>query len=190
MATQQTTLVGAITNRDIYAQFAIAPPYPPNSYALIDGELCAIVAQPVSTVLSLLRRGLDGGVVAAHPAGAPVTIMQGGDLPALLPATDTSYPPAPARSFTASGAIDPNPGIVTLNGNGALAMTLAAPSPSLQGQQLFISATGKAAHTVAVGGTNGIGGKTITFPAYQTTVILIPISGGWTIGSAAGATIA
>lgn len=194
MATQQTTLVGAITAKDQYATFALAPPYPQNSYALIDGELCAVVAPPfvgpatASTTQTQLRRGLDGGTVTAHAAAAPVVIMQGADLAQPLPGSEIGYPQVPPRSFAAAGAIDPNPGIVFLNGGAAMAMTLAPPAAGFQGQLLTVVSTTKFAHTLAVSGTQGVGGHTITFPAYQNTVTLVAAVGGWTLGALGMAT--
>jgi hypothetical protein len=200
MAKTTTTLSSAVAVNDTSIVVASATGFAAGSVIVIDQEVMK-VTQPYSsgTTIGVLR-GRDGTATAAHKSGAMVTAMLASDLPTpLAPQSFVQYhtqKPNVRTSYSASGAITlPQPGAdatAILNGTGALAMTVAAPTADMDGSRLTISGNGKAAHTVTVAGGLGLVGATadvLTFSATQQMAVELIASGiSWqATGSVAGA---
>jgi len=134
----------------------------------IDNEYMRVLSVPAAATTPVpVLRGQEGSAQVAHPISAQATF---GLTPSNL-GTDWTQPAAgqgvlgsgaPAvvyQSYSASGAITlPGPNqimIAELNGTGALAMTVAAPTAAIRGSKLTIVGNGKAAHTVTF--TTGLG---------------------------------
>lgn len=87
---------------------------------------------------------------------------------------------SPVNYLTASGAIPVQSGTFALNGSGALAMTLAAPTTAQDGVTLTISAQTAHAHTVTTPANTINGNKdTVTYAAVGDFVVLRAVNGLW-----------
>lgn len=190
MALTSTTLSAAATNKDKSILVASATGFAAGSYVLIGRELCRVSKEYVSgTTIPLDQRGLDGAQVA-HVTSELVTVGLASDFPAPVPggAGGNVYPAAPGMDiayYSAAGAITlPSGGrnmMAVILGTGALAMTLASPTREMEGCQLIVTNTGKAAHTVTL--TAGFGANTtnsdvVTFNAGQSGGFLAVAAGG------------
>src|SRR5262245_51066770 len=102
MATTQTTLAGPLGKNDIYALFTAVTGVVPGMLAIIGAEVCTISASAVGNMVPL-RRGIEGGIVTAHPAGEPVNFGLASDLPLPPPGDVVAFPQGGSRSFVASG---------------------------------------------------------------------------------------
>lgn len=96
-------------------------------------------------------------------------------------------------TYTASGAIAVEPGVVTLNAGSALAMTLVDPTTAQNGMIMVIRSATAQAHTVTY--TAGFNGGTTnrdvaTYSVIGSTLIIIAIAGNWCVLSAATVAIA
>lgn len=96
-------------------------------------------------------------------------------------------------TYTASGAITVEPGIVTLNAGSALAMTLVDPTVAQNGMVMIIRSATAQAHTVTY--TAGFNGGTTardvaTYSVIGSTLIIMAINGNWCVISAATVAIA
>lgn len=163
MAFNKTTTSSAVATTDQSVVVASATGAAVGSWIRIDDEMMQIRKDYVSGTTIPVTRGLDGSVVAAHPATANVVIGLASDF--ANPGTggpSVTYPSQKARqivSYSANGAIAlPVNGMDTvaiLNGTGALTMTLANPTKDMDGVLLYIVANGKAAHGLTI--TSGLG---------------------------------
>ena len=204
MAKTTTTLSSAVTVNDTSIVVASATGFTAGNVVVIDQEVMKVTQPYTSGTTIGVLRGRDGTATAAHKSGAMVTTMLASDLPTpLSPQTVVQYhtqKPNVRTSYSASGAITlPNPGsdaTAVLNGTGALAMTVAAPTADMDGCRLTIVGNGKAAHTVTVATGLGAVGATadvLTFAAGQQMAIdLIAAGVAWQTPSvvAGAATIA
>jgi hypothetical protein len=204
MAKTSTTLSSAVTVNDTSIVVASATGVSVGAIVVVDAEVMQVTKGWSSGTTLPVLRGRDGTATAAHVSGAMVTIMLASDLPSpLSPQAFVQYQtqkPNVRTSYGASGAITlPAPGTdatAVLNGTGALAMTVAAPTADMNGSKLTIVGNGKAAHTVTV--TTGLGavGATadvLTFAAGQQMAIELVAAGvAWQAPSvvAGAATIA
>jgi hypothetical protein len=167
MALTTTTLSAAIGLTDTTMTVASATGFAVGSLARIDTEVVKVSGGYVAGTTTVpILRGQDGTVTATHPITANVIVGTAADsaLPAAGADDSVTYPARPARplaSYTAAGAIAlPAAGqdaVAVINGTAALAMTVAVPTKDMDGSILYIINGGKAAHTVTVNGTAGLG---------------------------------
>lgn len=197
MAFTTTTLSSAVAVTDNSIVVASATGFVAKSLVRVNGEMMEIAQNYSSGTTIPVKRGQDGTTTTAHPATSNVTVGTAADFaaaPAGVPLAITypSQPAFPLFSYSAAGALTPKQGIHIINGTGALAMTLAAPTKDQDGQIMIVVANGKAAHTVT--NTAGFGANTtasdvVTFHATQTTAFMcVACNGVWVlIGFVAGA---
>lgn len=170
MALTTTTLNGAIGVDDVSLRVTSGTGFGKGKYILLDDEklLQSADADAASPTIIPVIRGVNGSVAAAHVTSANVTVGTGAEFTGEAVTTPLGYPLAGRerrkRSYSASGAITlPSPGtdmVAILNGTGALAMTVAAPTKDMDDSLLFVVANGAAAHTVQfTGGLSLAGGS-------------------------------
>lgn len=192
MAINKTTLSAAVAVNDTSIVVASATGLAINAVIRVDQEIMKVAQAWSSGTTVPVLRGQDGSATAAHKASANVIIELASDLAGPAPLTTVQFPTVRARqvvSYSASGAIAiPAPGsdtVVTLNGTGALAMTLANPTTDMDGDILYIVANGKAAHTVTYSAGVGNGGGTMDVGTYnateQTGCALMAVGGFWVL---------
>lgn len=194
MAITTTTLSAAVGINDTTILLASLTSLAAGQLARIDGEYLRILSVPsAATVPVPVLRGQEGSAQVAHATGAMVSF--GTASPVAGPA-DWAQPAAGSitygsgsptivhRSYSAAGAIElPGPGqimIAEINGTGALAMTVAAPTAAIRGSMLRIVGNGKAAHTVTFATGLGAVGATAdvaTFAAGQQQAIEVIAAG-------------
>lgn len=187
MALTNTTLASAQAASDTVAVLAASTGVVANGLLLIDGEIQKIVSSYTTAgngVNVPVIRAQVGTFASAHPSGALVATGAASDSEwgNNAPQTVVQYPIAtPARlkaSYSASGAITlPTAGndlVVFLNGTSVLAMTVAAPTSSLNGSVLWIASDGVAQHTVQfTGGLSGAGGSYDVLTINATAPVLL-----------------
>jgi len=190
MALATTTLSSKVLVTDTSINVAANTSIAVGRLIRIDGEFMQVsaawgtTAYPTSGTLVPVLRGKDGTTTAAHPSGANVTHGVAGDLmlppvgeefsvtnPAAPCIPNYSYGIAGALTLGGAGAVGPQ-AFHVINGTNALAMTLAAPTADMDGQIVIVASNGKAAHTLAVSGNNGIGNagagyRTLTWAAVR-----------------------
>jgi hypothetical protein len=192
MALTTTTLSSAVAQSDISIVVASATGFAAGNLVLIDGEQMQVAKNYVSGTTIPVQRGLDGTVQTTHKATANVNTFLASDQPGPSGQTYTQWPTVRSRralSYSAAGAITlPIPGedmVAIINGTGALAMTLAAPTKDMDGCILYIIANGKAAHTVTITAGVGAGGATMDVGTYnateQTGCALMAMNGAWVL---------
>ncbi len=167
MALTTTTLSAAVAVGDTSITPTATTGFAAGSVIRCDQELMLVGwgyvagASPVAVI-----RGQQGTIAQAHVSGANVTVGVASDwASSQAPQTVPQYPIAgrarTLTSYSAAGAITlPVAGsdaVAVLNGTNALAMTITAPGKDLDGSIIYIVSNGKAAHTVDVDGTVGIG---------------------------------
>jgi hypothetical protein len=199
MALASTTLSGAIGRDDDRIKVASATGFAVGNLVLVDGELMLQTSAAVGTTIGV-KRGMDGTYHQPHPTGAIVATGLASDFASPAAGRITAFGPSaapafdPVASYSAAGAIDTSKsGTHLLNGAGALAMTLAAPTQGQTGQVITIASTGIGAHTVTA--TGGFGGgatasDVATFPAFSTSFTCVALNGKWVVQSNGGVTIA
>lgn len=178
MALNTTTLSLAVAINDKSINVASATGAVAGAYVKIDGEVMQITKEYVSGTVLPVIRAQDSTQPIAHVKTANVLIFLGTDAGLVGPGGPSNvYPTQPARvvrSYIAAGAITlPVQGqdmIAEILSTAALAMTLAAPTTDMDGSIVHVIGNGKAAHTLAVSGNNGIGNggagyRTLTFAA-------------------------
>lgn len=203
MALATTTLSTAVATTDTTFNLVSVTSIVVGRILRLDGEW-AVVSQawgtsqfPTSGTLVPVLRGKDGSAVLAHPKSANVVHGVAGDfmLPPVQVAGAVTNPVQPANpiySYSAAGALTlGGAGAVgpaalhIINGTSGLAMTIAAPTADMDGQEIRVASNGKAAHTLAVSGNNGIGNagagyRTLTWAAgAKITVHLTAVNGDW-----------
>jgi len=191
MALTTTTLSSAVAVGDTTITVASATGFAAGSFVQIDQEMLRVVNSYVSgTTISVLR-GLNGTTTTAHPVTANVTVGLASDFAIAVPGGPEIQQQAQrARtiaSYTAAGAIAlPTSGsdaVAIINGTNALAMTLANPDKTQDGDILYIVGNGKAAHTVTYTAGLGNGGANLdvlTFAAGgQQCVAVIAVNAIW-----------
>jgi len=196
MALATTTNSTAVTVTDNTIIVASATSLAPGRIIRMDDEYMQVGQGYViaSTTVPVLR-GQQGSAVRAHGITTNVTHGLGTDFavpPSQANVTTPVQPAFPLFSYGAAGAITPVQGIHIINGTSILAMTLAAPTKDQDGQCIYVSSNGKAAHTLTY--TAGFGANTtssdvLTFHASQTQAIqAIAANGVWVlVGVVAGA---
>lgn len=197
MALNNTTLASALAASDTSIVVASATGFSAGNLIRIDQEMFRIASSYTSGVIVPVIRAQAGTYVQAHPSGALVRQGAASDTEwgGTGPQTVVSYPIAgrvrSVASYSAAGAIaHPEVGtdaVAFINGTSGLAMTLAAPVSAIDGSLLFIIANGKAAHTVTVDGTNGIGLAGSSYDVATLTasgvtgMVLMAINGAWVL---------
>src|SRR5262245_35801259 len=202
MAQTKTTLTAAVAINDTAVNVTSATGFVAGMPFRIDQEWLVVQKGYVSGLAIPCLRGQAGTATATHASGANVVVELASDLPmTTAPQTDTTQPYRPARlkqSYSANGLIANPPAgcdvIATLNGTGALAMTLNNPSPDQDGDLLIIVANGKAAHTVTYTAGIGNGGSSFDVATFSASIvggcILVAQNGFWNLigNGLAGAT--
>lgn len=204
MALTTTTLSSAVTVNDRSLAVASATGFTPGAILRAGEEFMEVAKSYVSGTTIPVIRGTNGTATQAHPATENITAGTAADFAGAGPQSPVTYPLASRvrdiRSYSAAGAITlPTPGndmVAIINGTGALAMTLVAPTKDQDGDVLTVIANGKAAHTITL--TAGFGANTtasdvMTMHATQTTAFsCMACNGVWVlIGFVAGsATVA
>jgi hypothetical protein len=196
-----TTLSVACGANDITLVLASITDIVAGTLLKIDQEIMKVLSVgSAATVPVSVLRGQEGTAVVAHAAtvqviaGATQTNLIAGDWPQ-APAGSAQLITAPnartrrVKNYAAAGAITlPNPGedmVAIIDGTSGLAMTLANPSKLNDGDQLFIIANGKAAHTVTYSAGVGNGGGTMDVGTYNATeatgCVLMAANGFWVL---------
>lgn len=178
MALSATTLTSACAATDTSIVVASASGFAPGNLVKVDQEFMRVSKAYVSGLTILLDgRGLNGGVVSAHPVTSNVTTSATvTDFASAVAANVVAYPiSSPSRqivSYTADGAITlPTPGndmVAVLNGTTQWDMTLAPPTKDMDGSILTIIGNGKSAHTVTVAGGIGLASTGYTILTFDT----------------------
>lgn len=163
MSITATTLASAVTADDLTIRVASATGSLIKNVIQIDNEFLTQTADANGTTLAV-RRGEQGTYNQAHNVGAVVLMGLASDFPAAPPGAAIPQPVAPSwtvASYSEPGAIaiptTKQNVFVKLSGDGADAMTLAAPTYAQEGQEMLIQAEAAQAYTVA-GTFNGGGG--------------------------------
>lgn len=141
---------------------------------------CTASAQPATPYIYL-----QSGSIYVCASGTWKVFRRGGFADATFFGVGTTY--------TASGAIAVEPGVVTLNAGSALAMTLVDPTTAQNGMIMVIRSATAQAHTVTY--TAGFNGGTTTrdvatYSVIGSTLVIIAIAGNWCVLSTATVTIA
>lgn len=169
MSLARTTLTAAFALDESKVAITSATGVAAGYMGRVDGETLQVAKAYVSGSLIVpVLRGQDGTVAQAHPSGAGIVFGAASDTEwgTGNPTSPVKFPlsgkPLLSVSYSASGAIAlPNPGSdlqVELNGTSVLAMTVAAPGKANEGDKMWISSNGAAAHTIDfTGGLSGAG---------------------------------
>lgn len=205
MALTQTTLTSAITAGQL--QFGVAstagfPPVgtqnpSPPQVIQINHEMMWLAGVPVANVIQVRSRGSEGTVAAAHDPLSPViTSSVITDFPAIAPGQLIMIDPAIDNPVTLGqdGAIPQplGPVIYNINKATAAALTLAAPSLSLNGTRMVITSQTTAAHVITAtallaSGVTGGPFTTATFAAFKgASITLYAENGLWNVASLQG----
>lgn len=190
MALTKTTLSSAVGQTDVSIVVASATGFAVGNLVTIDQETMQVSKNYSSGTTIPVQRGLES-VQTTHKASANVITYLASD-EAIAAGNAVQFPKVRGRdllSYSAAGAITlPTPGndmVAIINGTGALAMTLAAPTTDMDSSILTIIGNGKAAHTVSlpagVGlGAGGSGVDVGTFAAgAQQCVVLMACNAVW-----------
>jgi hypothetical protein len=209
MALTQTTLSAAITASQV--QFGVTststgfpvvgtqnaqPPQP----IQINGEIMYLTGVPAANTIVVRCRGSEGTVAAAHDVLSPViTSATVTDFPAIAPGQLIPIDPAVDNPATlgADGAIPVplGPVVYNINKGSAAALTLAAPSLSLNGTRVVITSQTAFAHvvtatTLIADAVTGSPHTTATFAAFKgATITLVAENGLWNVVSATGVAV-
>lgn len=197
MALTATTLSGAITADSTTIKVASATGFAKGRLIKVGDEfmLQSAEADSVSTTVIPVIRGINGTQAKAHPTSAVVLVgnpaTTAGDWTGSQVAVNVPYPlagrPRLTSTYSAAGAITlPAPGtdmVAVLNGTGADAMTIAAPTKDMDGCMLIILGGGAAAKTLTFsGGLSGAGSSydVVTLNATAVAgIICIACNGLW-----------
>jgi len=191
LALTTTTLASAVAITDVSIVVASATGFAAGNFVLIDQEVMKVAQNYLSGTTIPVLRGQDGSQTTTHKASTNVITGVGSD-ETMNAQQVVQFPETRARdilSYSAAGAITlPIPGtdmVAVINGTGALAMTLAAPTKDMDGSIMTVIGNGKAAHTLSlpagVGlGAGGSGVDVGTFAAgAQQAVVLMAANGVW-----------
>jgi hypothetical protein len=196
MALTSTTLASACAASASAITVASATGFAVGQFVLVENELMQQTAAATGVVVPV-RRGIDGTVQGAHAASAFVCTGLGTDLPSPLPGQAVVYGPcatdgsnAASYTYSAAGAISVVPGVHVINGAGALAMTLAAPTGAQEGSVLIIESKNLHANTItATPAYLGAAGTGIaTAAATGANLVLKACGGKWTVIGVSGIT--
>ena len=146
MALSATTLSAPCAASDAKITVASASGFAVGQPVLVENELMAQTAAAVGLVIPV-RRGLDGTVQGAHASGGYVATGLGSDFPGPAPGQEVVYSPAAPDgmqagwsyfTYSIAGAIPVISGVHTINGSGATAMTIGAPTAAQEGAELTV----------------------------------------------------
>lgn len=189
MSQTNTTLSSAMLQTDVSIVVASATGFAANQIVRVDGEWMKVAQNYSSGTTIPVIRGQDGSIQVAHAKNARVaTSATLTDFIAPPGGTDEAnttptQPGFPLKSYGVAGAIDVRQHVAIITGTSALAMTLADPTPDMDGQMLFIISNGKANHTVTY--TTGLGAiganaDVATFPSgAQSCAFLMAANAVW-----------
>ena len=203
MALVTTTLSSACGVNDKSIVVASATSVAAGRVVLIDGEKMQVTKDYSSGTTIPVLRGRDGTAQVAHPASANATHGDAIDFQQPLAGGNATQYAAPlvldVKSYSAAGAIDLPTGrslaVRVINGTGALAMTIAAPTKDMDGAIMVIASGGAAAHTLTFsGGLSGAGTSydVVTINASApASMIVVACNALWTcpFGPAMGGTV-
>lgn len=169
-----------------HASGALAYTGPPNYFNASSGGFevsgpCTASAQPATPYIYV-----QSGNIYTCAQGIWKVTRRGGILDVRPDTVGTTY--------TASGAIAVEPGIITLNAGSALAMTLVSPTTAQNGTVMVITSITAQAHTVTC--TAGFSGGTTTRDvatfagAVGNTITIVAVGGVWILVNASGVAIA
>jgi hypothetical protein len=155
---------------------------------------------PAANTIVVRCRGSEGTVAAAHDVLSPViTSATVTDFPAIAPGQLIPIDPAVDNPATlgADGAIPVplGPVVYNINKGSAAALTLAAPSLSLNGTRVVITSQTAFAHvvtatTLIADAVTGSPHTTATFAAFKgATITLVAENGLWNVVSATGVAV-
>lgn len=172
MALTRTTLTAAIALDDSKAFVTSATGFAAGNIFKIDGEVFQVAKAYVAGSLTVpFLRGQEGTVATTHPSGAGVVVGApsdsewGSQAASSIVQFPLSGKPLLSASYSAAGAITlPTPGSdlqVQINGTSVCAMTVAAPGKANDGDKMWISSNGAAAHTVTFSG--GLSGASTSY---------------------------
>jgi hypothetical protein len=209
MALTQTTLTSAITaSVTTFGVTSTSTGFPtvgtqnaqPPQAIQIDGELMFLTGVPATNTITVRCRGSEGTVAAAHDVLAPViTSSNPNDFGQIAPGQLVLIDPAIDNPVTlgADGAIPQplGPVVYNINKGSAAALTLAAPSLSLNGTRVVITSQTAFAHvvtatTLIADAVTGSPHTTATFAAFKgATITLVAENGLWNVVSATGVAV-
>jgi hypothetical protein len=155
---------------------------------------------PATNTIVVRCRGSEGTVAAAHDVLSPViTSANINDFPAIAPGQLVMIDPALDNPVTlgADGAIPQplGPVVYNINKGSAAALTLAAPSASLNGTRVVITSQTAFAHvitatTLLADAVTGSPHTTATFAAFKgASITLYAENGLWNVTSAVGVVV-
>jgi hypothetical protein len=190
MALTTTTATAAIAATDNQITVASATGFGPGYQLKVNAEVMKVSTGYVSGTTIPVLRGLSGTATQAHAVTSNVVAGVPGDFAESAPVGAVNYPAIRVRivrSYNAAGAIAlPTPGndmLAIINGTVARALTLAAPTTDMDGDEMVIVANGKAAHTVTISGGIGAAGSGYTVATFTTgaqqTLALLACNGAW-----------
>jgi hypothetical protein len=195
MAAVATTLAAPCALSDTKITVASAAGFAVGNVVLVENELMNQSA-PAAGLVVPVRRGLDGTVQGAHATGAFVASGLGSDFPGPAPGQEVVYPPAAPDgmqagwnyfTYSVAGAIPIISGVHTINGSGATAMTIAAPTVAQEGAELKIISKNLHANTlVATPAYLGAAGATATFAATGGNIVLKVVGGKLSVIASSG----
>jgi hypothetical protein len=197
MAAVSTTLAAPCAASDTKVNVASTAGFAVGNVVLVENELMQQTAAAAGTIVPV-RRGLDGTVQGAHATGAFVATGVGSDFPGPAPGQEVVYSPAAPDgmqagwgyfTYSTAGAIPIVSGVHTINGGGATAMTIGAPSVAQEGAELEIISKNLHANTiVATPAYLGAGGATATAAATGGNLRLKVVGGKLAVLNASGIT--
>lgn len=195
MAVTSTTLAASCGVGATTITVASATNFTTGQFILVENELMQQTAAANGTVVPV-RRGLDGTVQGAHASSAFACTGLFADFPSPIPGWPVVYGPcvgdgsnAASYTYSAAGAISPVPGVHVINGSGAIAMTLAGPTGTQEGQVMIIESKNLHANTiVATPAFLGAAGATATAAATGANLVLKACGGKWTVVGVSGIT--
>jgi len=195
MAAIATTLGAPCAVSDTKITVASATGFAVGNVVLVENELMNQSA-PAAGLVVPVRRGLDGTVQGAHATGAFVASGLGTDFPGPAPGQEVVYSPAAPDgmqqgwnyfTYSAAGAIPVVSGVHTINGSGATAMTIGAPTVAQEGAELTVISKNLHANTlVATPAYLGAAGGTATFAATGGSVKLKVVGGKLAVVASSG----
>lgn len=191
MALTTTTATAAIAASDTSITVASATGFSANYLVKVGPEVMRVQSGYASGTLTVpVLRGLSGSATQAHAITSNVVVGAPADFADTAPGGAVNYPAIrvrQVRSYNAAGAIAlQTPGndmLAIINGTVARALTLAAPTTDMDGDEMVICSNGKAAHTVTISGGIGAAGTGYTVATFTTgaqqTLALLAINGAW-----------
>jgi hypothetical protein len=197
MALTATTLAAPCAVSDTRITVASATGFAVGNIVLVENELMQQTAAAAGLVVPV-RRGLDGTVQGAHATGAFAATGLGSDFPGPAAGQEVVYSPAAPDgmqqgwgyfTYSAAGAIPVVSGVHTINGSGATAMTIGAPTVAQEGAELRILSKNLHANTVvATPAYLGASGGTATFAATGGNLLLKVVGGKLSVLASSGVT--